>query len=49
MTEKAKRGMETMRETLRMCGALDAGCPEPTEHNISEIKQWLETHELIEK
>lgn len=49
MTDKAKRGMETMRETLRMCGALDAGCPEPTEHNISEIKQWLETHELIEK
>lgn len=49
MTDKAKRGMETIRETLRMCGALDAGCPEPTEHNISEIKQWLETHELIEK
>lgn len=49
MTDKANRGMETMRETLRMCGALDAGCPEPTEHNISEIKQWLETHELIEK
>lgn len=49
MTDKAKRGMETMRATLRMCGALDAGCPEPTEHNISEIKQWLETHELIEK
>lgn len=49
MTDNAKRGMETMRETLRMCGALDAGCPEPTEHNISEIKQWLETHELIEK
>lgn len=49
MTDKAKRGMETMRETLRMCGALDAGCPEPSEHNISEIKQWLETHELIEK
>lgn len=46
MTDKEKRGMETMRETLKLCGALDAGCPEPSEHNISEIKQWLETHEL---
>ena len=49
MTENAKRGMETMRETLKDCGALEAGCPEPNEHNISEIKAWLESHELITK
>lgn len=44
--ETTDRAMETMRVTLKECGALDAGCPEPTEHNIAEIKNWLETHEL---
>lgn len=46
LPDNVQRAMDVMKETLEMCGALAAGCPEPSEHNISEIKAWLDSHEL---